>query len=83
MKCKEKTRLFMVPREHRQSYREWHNALRIRQMAKVLRDAGANLTDASDVHRALHAANFSEDCIERLAGGAALAAGPSLSANAA
>lgn len=60
--------------ERRQSYREWHNELRTRQMAKALREAGARLDDAADVERALRAANFTEDCIERLAADAAQAA---------
>lgn len=51
----------------RLSYREWHNELRTRQMAKALRQADARLDDAADVERALRAANFTEDCIERLA----------------
>lgn len=80
MKCKEKTRLLVVPREHRQSYREWYNELRTRQMAKALREAGARLDDTADVDRVLRAANFTDDCIERLAADAAKAATPFLPA---
>lgn len=53
------------------SYREWHNELRTRQMAKALREAGARLDDTADVDRILRAANFTDDCIERLAADAA------------
>ena len=74
MKCKEKTRLLVVPHEHRQSYREWRNELRTRQMAKALREAGARLDDTADVERVLRAANFTEDCIDRLAADAAQSA---------
>lgn len=63
--------------ESRQSYREWHNDLRTRQMAQALLASGARLDDAADVERALRDANFTDDCIERLAAGAAQAAASS------
>jgi hypothetical protein len=56
--------------ERRQSYREWHNELRTRQMAQALAKSGARLDDRAEVERVLREANFTEDCIERLAGDA-------------
>lgn len=67
----------------RLSYREWHNDLRTRQMAQALREAGARLDDTADVERVLRAANFTDDCIERLAADAAQSATSFLSAVAA
>lgn len=83
MKCKEKTRPLVVPREQRQSYREWHNELRTRQMAQALAKSGARLDDRAEVERVLRDANFTEDCIERLADSAAWEAAPSVFTDAA
>ncbi|SOC37053.1 hypothetical protein SAMN05892877_103397 [Rhizobium subbaraonis] len=52
--------------QRKQSVREWHNELRIGQMAAALVARRVDLTSAGAVRAALQAESFSADCIARL-----------------
>lgn len=55
--------------------RDWHNEMRISQMARALSASRIDLSNAAAVLAALRAENFSEDCIARLSTEAVAEAG--------